>query len=532
VKRKKAGDRMTILGNKSRRENAWKGVRRAVTPRKHKRQKLVPTHMKLRKGKVPRVSEATEEAIRSEVIDLLKDTGSVTLMNMASALYYSKKIKDEYTMQHEDQNPCPSFSWRNLWETLGRQRWKFAMNGAALFVSKKIKDEHANHHPGINTCSSFSWKNFWETLCREKLSLDMKSRYQLATIFTDLRKLPLAEKTIIESWKQAKMLLSTRIDFPERRVGQKVFLPDSELRSSHFRKYLDCGSGGPFQSSSIHQHQSNEKNIQVKEWRSPRNIEDEAKDESKEAGTLATELDSRYVELVEPKKLTSRQIERTVADIEKGEETQNLPSALLREFTADEEAIIENAMYGGGAADGVMQSEGTDSVYRKSIRRLRPGKWLNDEVINFFYLMLGKRDEVMCRIDPDRKRSHFFKSFFVTTLLNTGHSKKNGQYEYRNVKRWSKKVPGNDIFKLDKIFFPINQHQQHWVCAVAFMQENRIQVYDSMGGGGKKYLKHIFQYIQDEHLDKRKSTLPDMDEWRLVECTDDTPQQKNGKRPL
>ena len=29
-----------------------------------------------------------------------------------------------------------------------------------------------------------------------------------------------------------------------------------------------------------------------------------------------------------------------------------------------------------------------------------------------------------------------------------------GGYNYRNVQRWSSKVPGKDIFALDKIFFP------------------------------------------------------------------------------
>lgn len=43
-------------------------------------------------------------------------------------------------------------------------------------------------------------------------------------------------------------------------------------------------------------------------------------------------------------------------------------------------------------------------------------------LVSFFYLMLGKRDEELCKADPNRKRSHFFKSFFMTTMLNEGHS--------------------------------------------------------------------------------------------------------------
>ena len=89
---------------------------------------------------------------------------------------------------------------------------------------------------------------------------------------------------------------------------------------------------------------------------------------------------------------------------------------------------------------------------------------------------------------------------------------------------------GKDIFSLDKIIFPINQGQMHWVCAVAYMQEKRVQFYDSMGADGMHYLEAILHYIKDEHQDKKKSPLPDADEWRLVCCTNDTPQQRNGKR--
>ena len=63
---------------------------------------------------------------------------------------------------------------------------------------------------------------------------------------------------------------------------------------------------------------------------------------------------------------------------------------------------------------------------------------------------------------------------------------------------------------------------------VAFMTEKRIQVYDSMGSSGRRYLDAIFRYLDDEHMDKKKERLPDKDEWVLVETTRDTPQQRNG----
>jgi sentrin-specific protease 1 len=68
----------------------------------------------------------------------------------------------------------------------------------------------------------------------------------------------------------------------------------------------------------------------------------------------------------------------------------------------------------------------------------------------------------------------------------------------------------------------------HWTCVVAFMQEKRIQYYDAMQGDGMAYLKVLFQYLQDEHLDKKKKALPNAHQWTLVRCTADTPRQQNG----
>jgi hypothetical protein len=60
------------------------------------------------------------------------------------------------------------------------------------------------------------------------------------------------------------------------------------------------------------------------------------------------------------------------------------------------------------------------------------------------------------------------------------------------------------------------------------VQEKRIQFYDSLGADGLEYLEHLLQFLQDEHVDKKNCPMPDLDEWKLVPCTDDTPRQLNG----
>lgn len=226
----------------------------------------------------------------------------------------------------------------------------------------------------------------------------------------------------------------------------------------------------------------------------------------------------------------AREAEERMLAEEREEEANRIASSLLRPLTEEEQAIVNEAIYGVGPASQVLAKVDTDVVVRESMRRLKPGQWLNDEIIHYFLIMLAKRDEALSKKDPSRKRSHFFKSFFITKLLNEGHANADieGTYDYRNVKRWSKKVPGKDIFDLDKIIFPINQGNAHWICVVAFIPEKRIQMYDSLGGDGMMYLEAIFKYLQDEHVDKKKALLPQIDEWQLISTTRDTPRQRNG----
>ena len=82
------------------------------------------------------------------------------------------------------------------------------------------------------------------------------------------------------------------------------------------------------------------------------------------------------------------------------------------------------------AGPEIVAKLGEDTVQRRSLGTLLPGEWLNDEVIHFYLLLLA------------RSGQHFFKSFFMTKLLNVGNAQCDGKYEYRNVKRWSKKVEG------------------------------------------------------------------------------------------
>jgi len=225
-----------------------------------------------------------------------------------------------------------------------------------------------------------------------------------------------------------------------------------------------------------------------------------------------------------------KKIEKEILRIEKeeeeiAEEARKKASSLLRPLTEEEESIVTKAIYEIGPTDDILARCDVDSVQRRSMQTLQPCKWLNDEVIHYFYLMLANRDAELSEADTNRRRSHFFKSFFLTKLFDEGAS---NVYKYSNVKRWSKKVPGKDIFALDKIFFACNLSNVHWASAVIYVQEKRIQFYDSMTGDGMYQMNGLLNYLKDEWRAKKGGELPDADKWKLVTCTDDTPVQENG----
>jgi len=208
-----------------------------------------------------------------------------------------------------------------------------------------------------------------------------------------------------------------------------------------------------------------------------------------------------------------------------GSEYQDQDVLLLRNGLYDPQWLPQSGKRGTSLdrSDDVMGIAENDSVSRESLHKLRPGTWLNDEVIHYYFVLLRLRDAKNCNEHSGGRRSHFFKSFFLTKLLIDDK-----KYNYDSVKRWSNKVPGKDIFALDKVIFAVNISQQHWGCAAVFMQSKRIQFYDSMHGDGMFWLNGIFKYLQDEHLHKKKVPLPNKDEWKLIPCQDSCPMQENG----
>lgn len=275
-------------------------------------------------------------------------------------------------------------------------------------------------------------------------------------------------------------------------------------------------------------------------------VEKPAKEEIESVESVTVRLDNLLKKKLEEAEISARQKEaaeekRIEEEIKKREleeetkkrkeeerrkeEAEKAARSLLRPLTDEENDMVQKALWGPGPLDEKLATSSTDSVLRQSMHTLRPGEWLNDEVIHYFFHVLAKRDEALSAANPQRKRSHFFMSFFFTKLFDEGCTNK---YTYNNVKRWSRKVPGKDIFGLDKVFLPCNINMMHWTCVVIYMQEKRIQFYDSMGGDGYHYTDGLMRYLKDEWAAKKGGELPDVDKWTIVGAEKRIPRQKNG----
>lgn len=111
-----------------------------------------------------------------------------------------------------------------------------------------------------------------------------------------------------------------------------------------------------------------------------------------------------------------------------------LPETLPQKDDEDVDAILSKS--------GVIAKFAREQVSDVDIRRLMPGEWLNDELINFYGAMILARSEA-CRGDSVQVNCkgittgllnvYYFSTFFWTKLSKEG-------YEQGRLAKWTKKV--------------------------------------------------------------------------------------------
>lgn len=164
------------------------------------------------------------------------------------------------------------------------------------------------------------------------------------------------------------------------------------------------------------------------------------------------------------------------------------------------------------------------------IHRLSPGCWLNDEIINGYMELIRARSK---RFEEDagddgpgsaaksRPRVQVVNTFFYPKLSGCNS---HGEYDYTQVRRWTKKF---DVFASDYLLVPINSSNVHWTLAVVNFKDKRVEYYDSLGSTNQKVLANLLRWVGDE-LDHKKNEVFDASEWSTVGHGQDVPQQDNS----
>ncbi|KAF9073861.1 hypothetical protein BDP27DRAFT_1318282 [Rhodocollybia butyracea] len=199
-----------------------------------------------------------------------------------------------------------------------------------------------------------------------------------------------------------------------------------------------------------------------------------------------------------------------------------LPSSLPAEDDAKVTALLKQS--------GHISSYAKEQVSDSDIVRLKPGSWLNDEVINFYgALILGRSDEskennkengVVNGVVNGKKNkllnAHYFSTFFWQKLERDG-------YEKGRLAKWTKKI---DLFSKDIVLIPVNHNNMHWTAAAINFRQKRIESYDSMMMDRSTVFKRLRAYLDAEHRNKKKTPF-DFTGWEN-HTLPDTPQQENG----
>jgi len=184
----------------------------------------------------------------------------------------------------------------------------------------------------------------------------------------------------------------------------------------------------------------------------------------------------------------------------------NPENTFLAQVTPEMEEMIKYMLRGAPETD--LCTKFNIQINRKDVQTLRPRKYVNDEIINFYLNMIVERGENA----SDMLNVFAFSTFFYPQLKKSG---------YNAVKRHTRKV---DIFSKDLILVPIFS-MEHWSLVVIDFRCLAIRYYDSMLASNNPCLNLLLRYIQEEHLEK-KECFYDTDIWSK-ENVKDIPMQIN-----
>ncbi|KAL4385980.1 hypothetical protein GQ457_09G023750 [Hibiscus cannabinus] len=201
------------------------------------------------------------------------------------------------------------------------------------------------------------------------------------------------------------------------------------------------------------------------------------------------------------------------------EQVEVLPPELFVPLTEEEMTLVSRAFSAKNWRKLLVSHQNSSIDIRGEVLQcLKPGAWLNDEVINLYLELLKEREN---REPKKFLKCHFFNTFFYKKLVNPESG-----YNYKAVKRWtSQKKLGYCLLDCDKIFVPIHK-EIHWCLAVINKKDQKFQYLDSLKGKDPNVLRALAKYFVEEVKDKSGKNI-DISSWEQ-EYVEDLPAQENG----
>ena len=180
---------------------------------------------------------------------------------------------------------------------------------------------------------------------------------------------------------------------------------------------------------------------------------------------------------------------------------------------------------GGGAPTEELAELNNVPVSRRDIATLRPGEWLNDEVINFYMELLKQRASADMSLGDGKRfpKCHIFRTMFYPKLMQ------NATFDYSRVRRWTmaKKMAHGDVFGMDLVLVPIHCNGNHWTLAVINFVDKRFEYHDSLRGSGRHVIKNLRDWLRKESADKRKC---EWEGWEEIAGHPNDGEWRNGWR--
>lgn len=151
-------------------------------------------------------------------------------------------------------------------------------------------------------------------------------------------------------------------------------------------------------------------------------------------------------------------------------------------------------------------------VTRADMDHLRPRQWLNDVIINTFFVLIGERNARERAEGVSVPRIVCLTTMLYDKMMQHGANR----YNYAKVKRWMARSNIN-LFSFDRIFIPVNKGGFHWNLVVVYNDLKRIKVFDSFLDPCFPIMRNVLRYLEDE--------------WNRLNMSDPFPQYTMGPQP-